>query len=80
MSLQSTVIFFALGIVALLGVAWCETACGAPLAAQAEATYGAELQACTATAKLADAGRAGSKACEAEVDRRWHVTTDGGGQ
>lgn len=79
MSLRSTLIFFATGILAILSLAWCASGCKASLAQQAEETYGAELQACTVAAKLRDAGRAGSEACEAEVDRRWHVT-DGGAE
>lgn len=53
-----------------------------PVAAQAEASYGAELQACVAAAKV-KGGRAASKACEADVDARWGVTTtvtDGGAE
>ena len=59
------------------------SACGAPLAVQAEASYGAELQACVVKARLTDGGRAASKQCEDEVDYRWNVVTmskDGGVQ
>ncbi len=65
----------------VIGIAYCVTACHpVPVAVKAELTYGAELQACTAQAKLTDAGLAGSKACEVEVDKRWHIPKDGGEQ
>ncbi len=61
---------------ATLGVAWCTSACTkTPLPVRAEVEYGAELQACVAQAKFQDSGLAGSKACEAAVDARWHITT-----
>ncbi len=42
-------------------------------AANAEMTYTGELLACTASAKAADAGLAGSKACECDVKKKWGV-------
>ncbi len=67
----------AVAFTATLGLAWCIGGCGASLPIQAEAQYGAELQACVVKAKLTDGGRAASRECEAEVDARWLVH-DGG--
>ncbi len=70
----------AVAMVTTLSLAWCIGACGASLPVQAEASYGAEIQACVVQAKLQDSGRAGSKQCEREVDYRWHIVTDGGAE
>lgn len=60
-------------VLSLVGCAAAKAAATDP-ATQAEGTYGADLQACTAKSKT----KKESKACEAEVDRKWHV--DGGAQ
>ncbi len=53
---------------------------GCATAKVAELTYTGELLACTAQAKATEAGRAGSEACERDVDKRWHIVADGGDQ
>ena len=58
-------------VVVLTGCAAAKAVASDP-AMQAEGTYGAELQACTRKAKT----KRESKACEADVDRKWRV--DGG--
>jgi hypothetical protein len=60
-------------ILTILALIWFYGCAHKPTPLEAELAYDAELLACTAQAKAADAGWKGSKRCEAEVDRRWGV-------
>ncbi len=58
-------VIFAVALTALVGCALLEPP------KPPEVNYTSELLACTVQAKATDAGRAGSKACECEVDKKW---------
>lgn len=68
-SLRETVAFVAVVLVAVLGLAMCRPP-GSAGEAAAEAAYAGELLRCVDKATTL----AESKACRAEVDRRWNIT------